>query len=134
MDARRWPIRIGRRSRPIVRLWSATRATAYAELDGELLIVFGRFRFRTPVSNLDRWRIEGPFLWITAIGVRMSIRHRDVSFAGSNHGGVRIDLREPVAWGPIRVPAVWVAADDLAGFAAALSERGIPGVDARRGT
>jgi hypothetical protein len=133
MDARRWPIRIGRRSRPIVRLWTATPETAYAELDGDLLVVFGRFRFRTAVSNLARWRIEGPFLWITAIGVRMSVRHRDVSFAGSNHGGVRIDLREPVRWGLFRVPAVWVAADDLAGFARALSERGIPGTDARNG-
>ena len=132
MPAPRFPIRIGPRSRWAARLFTATPESAYAELDGHLDIRFGRFRFRTPVTNLDRWRIEGPFIWIKAIGVRRSVRGGDVSFAGSAHGGVRIDLREPVRWGPLRVPAVWVGADDLDGFAAELSRRGIPGLDARR--
>jgi hypothetical protein len=128
----RFPIRIGRRSRPVVRLFGATPETAWAELDGDLEIRFGRFRFRTPVSNLARWRIEGPFVWIKAIGVRRSIRGGDLSFAGSAHGGVRIDLAEPARWGPLRVPAVWIGADDLDGLAAALTRRGIPGEDGRR--
>jgi hypothetical protein len=131
VDNERWPIRIGRRSRWFVRLWTATPDTSWVQLDGELEVRFGRFRFRTPVSNLDRWRIEGPFLWITAIGVRRGILHGDMSFAGSNHGSVRLDLVTPVPWGPLRVPAVWVAVDDLEGFAAALTSRGIPGIDAR---
>jgi hypothetical protein len=128
----RFPIRIGRRSRPVVRLFGATPGTAWAELDGDLEIRFGRFRIRTPVSNLARWRIEGPFVWIKAIGVRMSLRGGDVSFAGSAHGGVRIDLVERVRWGALRVPAVWIGADDLDGLAAELLRRGIPGEDARR--
>ncbi|HSL33060.1 MAG TPA: hypothetical protein VK871_05370 [Candidatus Limnocylindrales bacterium] len=128
----RFPIRIGRRSRPVVRLFGASPETAWAELDGDLEIRFGRFRIGTPVSNLARWRIEGPFVWIKAIGVRMSLRGGDVSFAGSAHGGVRIDLVERVRWGPFRVPAVWIGADDLDGLAAELLRRGIPGEDARR--
>ncbi|HEY8438062.1 MAG TPA: hypothetical protein VIK65_05560, partial [Candidatus Limnocylindrales bacterium] len=72
-----------------------------------------------------------PWLWITAIGVRMSLRHRDVSFDGSPHGGVRMDFRSPVRWSVINVPAIYVSADDLDGLAAALAARGIPGVDAR---
>ena len=32
----------------------------------------------------------------------------------------------------LRVPAFYVATDDLEGFAAALAARGIPGEDARR--
>ena len=136
MPTQRFPIRIGRRSRSVVRLWSATPATSYAELDdgpgAALTVRFGRFRFQTPIDNLASWRIEGPFLWITAIGVRMSIRHRDVSFAGSPHGGVRIDFKERVRWGPLRVPAIYVGADDLVGFAAELERRGIPGIDARK--
>jgi hypothetical protein len=131
-DRVRFPIRIGRRSRPVVRLFGATPETAWAELDGDLEIRFGRFRIRTPVSNLARWRIEGPFVWIKAIGVRRSFRGGDMSFAGSAHGGVRIDLIEDVRWGALRVPAVWIGADDLDGLAAELLRRGIPGEDARR--
>lgn len=128
----RFPIRVGRRSRPVIRLWTATPETAWVELGEDLEIRFGRFRFRTPVANIASWRIEGPFTWIRAIGVRRSIRGGDVSFAGSAHGGVRVDLVERVRWGPFRVPAVWVCADDLEGFAAELARRGIPGFDARR--
>jgi hypothetical protein len=132
VDAVRFPIRIGRRSRPVVRLFGATPATAYAELGEDLEIRFGRFSFRTPVANLARYRIEGPFTWITAIGVRMGLRGADVSFCGSAHGAVRIDLVEPVPWGPRRVPAVWAGADDLDGLAAELARRGIHGEDLRR--
>ena len=131
----RFPIRIGRRSVAFVRLWTARPETSYVDLgdapDGLLEVRFGRVRFSTPIENLASWRIEGPFRWITAIGVRMSIRHRDVSFAGSPHGGVRIDLRERVPWGPFRVPAIYVGVDDLEGLAAELERRGIPGTDAR---
>ena len=117
----------------MLRLFTATPATAYAEVGEDLLIRFGRFRFRTPLSNVARYRIEGPFIWIKAIGVRMSIRGHDVSFCGSAHGAVRMDLKTPVKWGPIRVPAVWAGADDLDGLAAELARRGIPGQDNRRG-
>jgi hypothetical protein len=131
----RFPIRIGRRSLNVVRLWTARPETSYVDVDGEpdgtLDVRFGRFRFSTPIANLASWRIEGPFRWITAIGVRLSIRHGDVSFAGSPHGGVRIDLRERVRWGPFHVPAIYVGADDLEGLAAELERRGIPGTDAR---
>lgn len=132
MSSRRWPIRIGRRSRRVVRLWTARPETAYAEVEDDLEIVFGRFRFRTPMANVAGWRIEGPWRWITAIGVRRSLRHGDISFAGDARGGVRIDLREKVAWGPFHVPAVWVGADDLEGFADELTRLGIPGIDARK--
>ncbi|MCI0581427.1 MAG: hypothetical protein L0227_00790 [Chloroflexi bacterium] len=134
MAATRFPIRIGPRSRGLVRLlFGATPDTAWAEVDGRgLKARFGRSSFATELDNLKRWRIEGPFRWITAIGIRMSVRHRDVSFAGSPHGGVRVDFHERVPWGPFRVPAVYVGADDLEGFAAALAALGVPGEDARR--
>ena len=132
MPATRFPIRIGRRSRPYLRLWTVRPDTAFAELDNDLEVHFGRFVIRTPAANLASWRIEGPFLWITAIGIRRSIRHGDVSFAGSPHGGVRIDFRDPVSWGRMKVPAIYIGADDLDGLAAELTRRGIPGTDARR--
>ncbi len=127
----RFPIRIGTRSRGFIRLWTARPESAYVEVDHELDVHFGRFRLRTPIANIASWRIEGPFRWITAIGVRRSIRHGDVSFAGSPHGGVRIDFKERVPWGFMRVPAIYVGVDDLEGLAAELARRGIAGTDAR---
>jgi len=134
MATHRVPIRIGPRSRGFVRLlFGATPETAWAEIgDGAFGARFGRFSFRTPVENIARWRIEGPWRWITAIGVRRSVRHGDVSFAGSPHGGVRLDFRQPVRVGPFQVPALYVGVDDLEAFAATLAALGIPGEDARR--
>jgi len=101
------------------------------DLNGELDAHFGFFRVRTPISNLASWRIEGPWLWITAIGVRMSIRHRDLTFGGNQRGGVRIDFKEAVRVGPIRIPALYVTVGDLEGLGRALEERGVAGADAR---
>ncbi|HET7725782.1 MAG TPA: hypothetical protein VFK54_00515 [Candidatus Limnocylindrales bacterium] len=129
----RYPIRLGRRSRPLLRLFGVRGPDdAWVELDGpELRARFGFARVRTPLVNIARWRIEGPWRWITAIGIRRSIRGGDLSFAGSPHGGVRLDFREPVRYGPLRPRVLYVAVDDLEGLAAALAERGIPGEDGR---
>lgn len=114
-------------------MFGVRETSAWAEVtDGLLVIRFGRAEFRTETANIASWRIEGPFLWVTAIGIRLSLRHGDVSFAGSPHGGVRLDFTRAVRWGPFKVPAVYVAADDLEAFAAAIADTGIPGEDVRR--
>jgi hypothetical protein len=106
---------------------------AWVELrDDEVEARFGWFQALTPVANITRWRIEGPWRWITAIGVRMSVRHGDITFGGSPHGGVRLDFMERVPVARLKVPVLYVTVDDLQGFSAALAERGIPGVDARK--
>ena len=132
MPARRFPIRIGRRSQVVLWLFGVRPGNAYVDLDGELHASFGWYHVRTPVSNLATWRIEGPWLWITAIGVRLSLRHHDLTFAGTREGGVRVDFKEPVRWKVVRLPALYVTVEDLEGFVAALAERGVPGEDARK--
>ena len=132
MAAERFPIRVGRRSRPLLRLFGVKPGNAYVDLNEEMDARFGRSRVQTPVANLASWRIEGPWLWITAIGVRTSIRHRDVTFGGNHRGGVRMDFRDPVRFGFLSIPALYVTVEDLEGFAAALAGRGIPGLDARK--
>ncbi len=92
---------------------------------------FGFFRMSTTVENISRWRIEGPWSWFTAIGVRRGIFRADVSFDGNHKGGVRLDFLKPVKWGPFHPPILYVTVADLEGFAAALTARGIPGEDAR---
>jgi hypothetical protein len=134
MATQRFPIRLGARSRPLLRLFGVHGPeTAWVDLSEDTLDArFGWSRVSTPLSNVTGWRIEGPWLWITAIGVRRSFRHGDVTFGGSPRGGVRLDFREPVRMGLLRVPAMYVTVDDLEGLAAALAERGITGVDARK--
>jgi len=137
VPASRFPIRVGRRSRLLLRALFGVRADdSWIDLgdgpDAGLEVRFGWSYFRTPMTNVAHWQIEGPFLWITAIGVRMSIRHRDVTFGGSPHGGVRIDFQAPVRWSILQVPAIYVPADDLEALAAELERRGVPGRDARR--
>ena len=131
-----FPIRVGPRSRLLLRLLfgvrpEAARVTLEDGPTGELDVVFGWAHFHTPLANVASWRIEGPFRWITAIGIRRSVRHGDVTFGGSAHGGVRIDLTERQRWGWLLVPAIYVPADDLEGLAAELERRGIPGRDVR---
>jgi hypothetical protein len=132
MTSRRFPIRVGRKSRPLLLLFGVRGGNAYVDLDGELDARFGFFRAHTAMSNIASWRLEGPWLWITAIGVRTSLRHRDVTFGGSPHGGVRINFREPVPFLFFHIPALYVTVEDLEGLAAALTERGINGTDARK--
>jgi hypothetical protein len=132
MAAVRFPIRVGRRSWPVLMFFGVRPDNAWVDIEDDLDVRFGWYRFRTPMANLASWRIEGPFLWITAIGVRRSFRHGDVTFGGSPHGGVRIDFHEPAEWGPLRVPAIYLPAEDLDGLAAELKQHGVKGEDARR--
>jgi len=130
---RRFPIRLGARSRRLLRvLFGVTQERAVVTLDGELDVRFGSYRVTTPVSNIASWRIEGPWRWITAIGVRRGFREGDFTFGGNHKGGVRIDFHEPVPMGRFRMPALYVTVADLEGFAAALAELGVQGEDARR--
>ena len=129
--ARRYPFRLGRRTRLVLRVLGVRPGNAYADLGDTLDARFGFFRFQTPSSNLVSWRIEGPWRWITAIGVRFGWRQRDLTFGGTNEGGVRLDLRESVGWHGRQIDALYLTVEDIVGFTAALTERGLPGIDAR---
>ena len=125
-------MRLGRKSRPLLLLFGVREGNAYVDIDDRLLARFGFFRLATSVSNIVGWQIEGPWLWIKAIGVRRDLRYGDISFAGVHTAGIRLDFRERVRWGPFRPPALYVTVDDLEGFAEELTRRCITGQDVRR--
>lgn len=131
MERQRFPIRLGRWSRPFLLLWGVTPGRAWVDVDGAFEARFGFFRFRVPREEIVAWRIEGPFRWLLAIGVRRSLRGGDITFGGSTHGAVRVDFRRPVRWWLLRVPALYVTVDDVAALGAHLASAGIPGADAR---
>lgn len=131
----RFPIRIDPRFRWLVLLVFGVReGNAYVDLaDDKLVARFGFYGVRTPISNIERWEISGPYRALTAIGVRRAIRHGDVTFGGSAHGGVRVDFYDPPRWfGVFHPPAFYFTVEDLDGLAAELTRRGIPGRDVRK--
>jgi hypothetical protein len=134
MPTRRFAYRLGRRSKPVLRLFGvAGPDDAWVDIDDDSLTArFGWASATTPLANISAWRIEGPWKWITAIGFRRSIRHGDVTFGGSPQGGVRLDFRQPIRIVSLDTPALYLTVDDLDGLAEALAARGIPGADARK--
>lgn len=128
----RFPIRVEPRYALVLRIFGVTPSNAWVDLGETLDARFGWSHISTPLSNCERWAIEGPWRAITALGVRISVRHRDITFGGTPKGGVRIDFREPVRYGIFHPPALYLTVEDLEGFAAALSARGIPGEDRRK--
>ena len=129
----RFPIELGRRSRPLLRLFFRVRPdNAYVDLGEDLEARFGIGHLRTPLSNVSSWRIEGPWLWITAIGIRRSLRHADFTFGGNHRGGVRRAFRAPGPAVGVGVAGQLVTVEDPAAFTATLVARGIHGEDARR--
>ena len=133
MPPRRFAYRLAPRSGWVLWLFGVHgHEDAYVDLDDDRLVArFGWSSATVPLANVTSWRIEGPWRWITAIGVRMSIRHRDLTFGGSPAGGVRLDFHEPIRIGFVRPPALYLTVQDLDGLAVALTAHGIPGSDAR---
>ncbi len=127
-----YPLRLGSRQRWLLLPWGVRRGNAWVRLDQHRLLArFGFFRLDTRIANIVNWEISGPYRWFSALGVRRSVRGGDVTFGSSDHGGVRLDFREPVRFARLlKPPALYLTVDDLEGFAAELERRGIPGNDA----
>jgi hypothetical protein len=132
-EPRRFPIRIGRLTWPILvpwGVWSERRAEVAFEGD-EVVIRFGWFGARIAIADIDRWDRDGPFIWVRAVAVRHTPFTNDVSFLGSDRPAVRLWLRTPrrIAW-VRRAQLVYVGVEDLDGFGVELTRRGIPGESA----
>jgi hypothetical protein len=132
----RFPIRLDPRFGWYLRIFGVRAGNAYVDLgETELDARFGWSRITAPLSSIERWSIEGPWLALTAMGVRRGIIKADITFGGSPTGGVRLDFREGQhpKYAIFKPPALYVTVEDLEGFAAALAARGIPGEDKRKG-
>ena len=131
----RFPLRLEPRYRWFLRIFGVRDGNAYVDLGATALDArFGWSRITAPVSTIERWSIEGPWLALTAMGVRRGIIKADITFGGSPRGGVRMDFRkgDHPRYFVFRPPALYVTVEDLDGFAAALAARGIPGEDRRK--
>ena len=133
VGVRRFPIRIGRRSAPLLLvIFGVRERNSYVEVSStELFARFGLFHLRVPISNVAGWRIEGPWLWITAIGLRRGWSG-DITFAGNRGPGMRVDFHEAQQRSILRIPRLYVTVADLDGLSRALTNLGINWEDARR--
>jgi hypothetical protein len=132
---RRFPIRLDPRFGWLLRIFGVRASNAYVDLDDTAVDArFGWSRITAPLSSIERWSIEGPWMALTAMGVRRGIIKADITFGGSPLGGVRMDFRsgQHPKYFIFKPPALYVTVDDLEGFAAALAARGIPGTDKRK--
>ena len=131
----RFPIRLDPRFGWFLRIFGVRAGNAYVDLgETELEARFGWSRIAAPLSSIERWSIEGPWLALTAMGVRRGVIKADLTFGGSPLGGVRMDFRngQHPKYLIFKPPALYVTVEDLEGFAAALTARGIPGADKRK--
>src|SRR5438093_13090273 len=105
---RRFPIRVEPRYRAILRIFGVSEGNAFVDLGDELDARFGWSRITTPVANCAQGSIEGPWLALTALGMRPSLRHADVTFAVSPRGGVRVYFRGTVPECFVHATAIFV--------------------------
>jgi len=71
------------------------RAFAAVE-EGELMVRFGPWVLRTPLSNVVDTTATGPYSSLKVFGARMSLIDRGVSFGTNARRGVCVRFRTPV--------------------------------------
>ncbi len=86
---------------------------------------FGRWRVRTPYTNIKDVRITLDYRFYTAIGPRMSFADYGATFGSSTVGGVCVCFHENVAaLTPKKIhPGLTVTVEDLEGLSTALRAR-----------
>lgn len=129
----RFPVRLERSWRIPLRFWGVRPSNAYIDLDAQRMDAhFGFGSLATEVANITSYERTGPWLLITAIGIRRGVLNGDASFCGTARYGVYLRFRQDVRWGPIFRPhALTVTPEDPDAFERALELRGVPRYGAR---
>lgn len=92
---------------------------------GQLDARFGPWRCSTTLDNVAGAEVTGPYTAIRAIGPRLSMKDRGLTFGTNAQRGVCIRFREPVPGleptGRLRHPGLTVTVEDLDGLVRALA-------------
>lgn len=108
--------------RPMVLAFGVTPATAKVTVtdDGTIRARFGFVSLETPAVNVAGIEFSGDYKWWRAIGVRMSLTDRGLTFGTSTKKGVCLRFVEPVLPSPslfrVRHPGLTLTLDDREGF------------------
>jgi hypothetical protein len=81
------------RFRLLLRMFGVEAGHASVDVDGhQVEIRFGPWQLSTGRSNIAEATVTGPYRWWRAIGVRMSLADRGLTFGTSTRGGVCLQL------------------------------------------
>jgi hypothetical protein len=128
----RFPFRFHPTYRRLARLFGVTPERAWVDLSGdELEARYGPWRVRTPMTNIARVEVTGPYAFLKTAGpARLGITDRGLTFASNGDRGVCITFHSPVPgidpFGRIRHPELTLTVLDVGGLAEAL-DRHDPG-------
>ena len=128
-----FPIRLEARARLLLLAFGVRHGSAWLRLERDRIVSrFGFSHAVIPLVDIERWELTGPYRWWRALGIRSALTKPEITYGGSTHGGIRLQLSTPIRIAWINVLDFYVTVDDLDGLAAALTARGIHGEDHRR--
>jgi hypothetical protein len=121
-----WDFAFDRAAAPLLHLLGVSAANSGVRVaDGVFDVRFGPWRLRTPTANVAGATVTGPYLWFRAVGPRLSLADRGVTFGTNAERGVCVCFDAPVPallpFRALRHPAVTVTVADPEGLAAYLT-------------
>jgi hypothetical protein len=123
----RFPFRFDPVYRRLARLFAVTPERAWVDVgEDELHVRYGRWRVRTPMSNVAGVEVTGPYAFLKTAGpARLAITDRGLTFASNGDLGACLSFHSPVAgidpFGLIRHPELTVTVLDVDGLVEALA-------------
>jgi hypothetical protein len=122
--AQRFAFEFDPRYRRILRLLTVTPGSSWAEVDEDLEVRYGRWHVRTPVANIQRVCVTGPYVPKRAIGPHLSLKDGGLSLGTNARRGICALFRHPVAGadpiGALKHPGLTLTLEDIEGFAVAV--------------
>lgn len=127
MQVQRFGFRFQKQYVPMLAAIGVTSATAHVMVtDDRLVARFGPWLCSTSLSNVVDVCVTGPYSAVKAIGARLSMTDRGLTFGTTTEGGVCITFDQPVTGldplGVLRHPALTVTVDDTEGLVAAVRQ------------
>lgn len=124
-EALRFGFRFQKLYLPMLAAVGITPGTAHVVVtDDRLVARFGPWLCSTSLSNITDVCVTGPYAAVKAIGARMSISDRGLTFGTTTEQGVCLTFDRPVPGldplGVLRHPGLTVTVDDVDGFVAAI--------------
>lgn len=124
-EARRFEFRFQKMYLPMLAAVGVTPATAHVVVtDDRIVARFGPWLCSTSLSNICDVCVTGPYTAVKAIGARLSMTDRGLTFGTTTEQGVCLTFERPVPGldplGVLRHPGLTVTVDDVAGFVAAV--------------